>query len=188
MAAAHDWETIRLISDTCVSVIRDRSISSAYGLYLSEHNAPPKLTCFFSPIISEKLRQDFDKYHIDANKLWLYSGLGDFYSQLSRLLTVCRETDELKQYVEKANSKLSEIFEEYHSNDFDYIRHLRNVVAHGKVAFDTEECLMHFIDTRHDGSTSAEFTLDHQQVSELIEILLHDVLLSYLSDIGWALS
>lgn len=188
MVSTHDQEVIRLISDICVSVIRDRSISSAYGKYISIFNRSPELTCFFSQTITDKLQRDFDRYGIDINRLCLYSGLGDFYSQLSRLLMLCRETNELKQYVEEANSKLSIIIGAQGSDESAYIRHLRNAVAHGRVDFDTRRGLIHFIDMRRDGSKSAEYILDSQQINEIIEILLSDVLLKYLLDIGWSLS
>lgn len=188
MESAYNLENIRLISDICISVLRDRSISSSYGYYLSICNEAPDLTLFFSPLLSKKLMNDFENYGIKIDGLCLYSGLGDLYSQLTRLLILCRESTELKPYVEAANIRIGKIAGVHMSKDDAYIRHLRNAVMHERIEFEPRKGLVIFVDKRHDGTNTAEFIFNSQQLNELIEILLSDVLLKYLSDIGWSLS
>lgn len=182
------------IAETCITVIRDRTISSLYGseCYRSWviHGVKPSLCSILSSSTVTILNKTYERYGIDLEEITLYSGIGDLYSQLARLLIACRETQKLQPFVEKANSKISSM--KICSTKYvegDHIRHLRNSVCHGRVRIELDDdpfqSQIIFVDKRPDGLETARYSMNAEQLAEVIEMVLSDILLTFLNQIGW---
>lgn len=182
------------IAETCITVIRDRTISSLYGLecYRSWviHGVKPSLCSILSSSTVTILNKTYERYGIDLEEITLYSGIGDLYSQLARLLIACRETPELRPLVMNANNKLSnmKICSEMYIKE-NHIRHLRNSVCHGNVEIQLDnnpfQSQIVFVDKRRHGDETARYSMDPEQLADVIELILSDILLAFLNQIGW---
>lgn len=194
-----------LISSVVMSVIRDRSLSSAYGFFLAllkEEGAVdevPSLDSFFAEITATRLRMDIEKVlGKDALSLPLYSDEGDLFGQLARLLVVCNETLFRRDtaLIEKADEKIAQIDFGHDVADGRYIRHLRNAVLHShfEVLLDKDnpfKTVIHFWDAKPKTDPpviTGDYRFTADSLNELIGILINDVCLEYLSNIGWILA
>lgn len=123
---------VSMIASMVISVIRDRSLSSAYGYYLSLIKdqtgsiAAPPLDDFFSSTVAKRLRLDMRRLGEESEHIVLYSDMGDLFSQLSRLLIACNErlADE-EGIIVQADEKIGSLEFSRQVNDGSYIKHLR---------------------------------------------------------------
>lgn len=188
-----------LIASTVLSVVRERSISSAYGLYMkmlqdSGCDELPPYEDFFAPCVEKRLKLDIEeRLGKGALNLPLYSGEGDLFSQLSRLLVLCNETLSKKtpELINEANKKIGALDFPHQANNNEYIRHLRNAVLHGHFEVSANENIpfeniLHFWDEKN-GNETGNFFFNAESLNAVIDILLNDVCLAYLNEIGWTL-
>ncbi len=176
---------VSMIASMVISVIRDRSLSSAYGYYLSLIKdqtgsiAAPPLDDFFSSTVAKRLRLDMRRLGEESEHIVLYSDMGDLFSQLSRLLIACNErlADE-EGIIVQADEKIGSLEFSRQVNDGSYIKHLRNAVLHGHFSAQVDvdspfNTVLHFWDVNpRNGQTTAEFNFTVESLNDVIEILL----------------
>jgi len=192
-----------LISSTVLSVVRDRSISSAYGLFLKMlaeegvGGAPP-LDAIFSDKMANCMRANIvSNLGSGALALPLYSGEGDLLGQLARLLVVCNErlAHENAELIERADAAIGALGIEAMARNGEYVKHLRNAVLHGHFEAirneeDPFETIIHFWDVnmrKREGRKTGDYRLTISDLNSIIDILINDVCLKYLKHIGWEL-
>lgn len=140
-------EQMSFITNTVVSVIRDRVISGSYGFLASELrnsnlNCAPKQSypedllsaLFDANLVKEISRRIFEIFpNTNVVTCPIYTTDADLISQLFRLLSVLREnTPFMDPYIDKLNASIKEMnfqYERWTKYD-DIIRHLRNTVCH----------------------------------------------------------
>ena len=73
----------------------------------------------------------------------------------------------------------------------NHIRHLRNSVCHGNVTIELDSnpfrTQVVFIDKRKNGTETARYSMTSDQLAKVIDIILADVLLVFLRQIGWSI-
>ena len=187
-------EEANFIAETCITVIRDRTISSLYGFECNRNGAmygtKPSLCTILSHSAVEVLNETYKRYDIDLDDLTIYAGIGDLYSQLARLLIACRETSGLRPLVADANKRLSsmKICSEAYIKE-NHIRHLRNSVCQGNVKIQLDnnplQSQIVFVDKRRNGTETARYSMNSEQLANVIEMILSEILLAFLNQIGW---
>lgn len=192
------------IASTVLSVVRDRSISSAYGLFLAKtlevggRIVIPPLDVFFSEKVGKRLAIDItEKLGGGALNLPLYSGEGDLLGQLSKLLIVCNEkiSSDNPKLIDNANKSIKALGFEASIDDGQYVKHLRNAIHHGhfealKDDKDPLQAKLHLWDKQPRGKceTTADYKLSGKDLSSIIDVLIEKVCLEYLDQIGWELA
>lgn len=201
LATMSSEQNASLIANTILSIVRDRSISSAYGLLvkimqdegLSE--SLPSISCFFSDELTDRLKKDItEKLGERALNLPLYSGEGDLLGQLARILVICNEILSQKRHdlIDKADEEIGHLGS-CTIDDGAYVRHLRNAVLHGHFNVDVDgqdpfSSIIHFWDINpHKNGKAVDLRLNIEDLNNVIDILIKDVCLTYLKGIGWSL-
>lgn len=189
------------IASIVISVIRDRSLSSSYGLYLSHIKnetgdlAAPPLEDFFSNKMAERLELDLRK-RLGENgaKVVLYADLGDLFGQLSRLLIACNEIlEDQTEIIDRANARIDSLNFSRQVNNTSHIRHLRNAVLHGHFFIAVDESnpfgtILRFQDANPNSNRiTADYSFTAEDLNAVIDILV-DVCLRYLEAIGWEIA
>ena len=187
-------EEANFIAETCITVIRDRTISSLYGFECYRngemYGTKPSLCTILSHSAVEALNETYKRYDIDLDDITIYARIGVLYSQLARLLIACREIPKLQPLVENANSKISsmKICSEAYIEE-NHIRHLRNSVCHGNVELQLDDNPLQsqivFVDKRRNGTETARYSMDSEQLANVIEVIHSEILLTFLNQIGW---
>ncbi|MEG0503930.1 MAG: hypothetical protein RR547_04740 [Raoultibacter sp.] len=185
-----------LIASTLMSIVRDRAISGLYGYICAESGSfSVPVERVFTADFSLRLKHEFSKYGANPSEdLTLYSGEGDFISQLSRLLMLCNEKSELLEtYVNKANASIANLhIETDYLSGNDYIRHMRNAVLHGRFKVLPDDSKIVLLDVgihkKKVSKITAKITITSDELAEIFRILMKDVYKQYLDDIGWEIS
>ena len=182
-----------MIAEVVLSVIRDRSISSLYGFQAFQQGRFPSVSEVFNSFYSQRVVSDLERHAKKASRQPLYSGAGELLGQLCRLLLVCKERGVLAPYITKANERLAQLeIKTTFMSDGDYVRHLRNAIMHCRyeVQVDPDDFLrtqLVFLDLRNGGNEiSGMITVSPEQLNETLNILIDDICLRYLTDIGWS--
>lgn len=185
-----------LITQIAISIIRDRAISNLYGCQMKAAkrelglDVPPQPKDVFTEQYAEQINSALRGYGITQELPLMYAGWGELYSQFSRILILCNEFDNLEKYIENANESISELnLDTQCMNDTDYVRHIRNSTMHGRIIRQLDpnnpfESKLEFIDKSRKGTT-AIIRITTPQFNKIIDILLEEVCLEYLKDIGW---
>lgn len=194
MAIDVDPEILKksFVASTVLSVVRDRSISSAYGLYCAKieqvggnQGVVPPIEEFFSGKMSKKLERDISTQLCDsALRDPLYGGEGDLLGQLARLLIVVSTMVEDEALVTAANERIGAIGFEGSLRRGDFIRFLRNAIAHAHIEILPpkhvgESYRIKFTNQKNSEAGSA-IVLDSEGLASVINVLVNDVCLSYL--------
>lgn len=184
------------IASMVLSVLRDRAISSCYGacaeIYLGECGAYPPYKAIFQDKVVAELEWKIGSWcGKDALLLPLYSGEGDMYGMLGRLMIACNELidkDECAKIIGTCNKRIAETGCVVTQKDDEHLRHLRNAVVHGRVEIDNDpenpfQSIMIFSDV-HNGSTNTRFEFTAFTLNDVIDILI-DTCLECLKASGW---
>ena len=71
----------------------------------------------------------------------------------------------------------------------NHIRHLRNSVCHGNVKIQLDnnplQSQIVFVDKRRNGTETARYSMNSEQLANVIEMILSEILLAFLNQIGW---
>lgn len=179
-----------------LSVLRDMAIAGLYGFKAEDGvsgAAYPTLNEVFVPEYAERIEAVVGELEsVHGFGYPVYTGIGDLVGYLARLLIFVRESSELKPYLQSANNQISTVglVVEY-TNDSDYLRHLRNSIAHARFAVlvDPEnpfESKLVFLDLAGgDKKVTAKITATADQLMSVIRIVIHEVYEVFLSDAGW---
>lgn len=121
----------------------------------------------------------------------LYGGEGDFLGQLSRLLILCNESPDLKDYVVEANRRIGKLnLDADYIKDNQYIRCLRNSVLHGLFKYeidvdDWKATKIIFLDVnKYAKKVTGKMVVTTEQLAGIMNIV-KEVYVKYLAEIGW---
>lgn len=198
---ASEIEEANALSNVMLSVVRDMTISGYYGyLYAEKYNnlkAPLFSDIFTSGLcgaLEERLK-DLDS--VDNVEIDLYGTHGDLLGWLSRLLLYCRENEHLAKHIIAADQLIEElaISAWFHDGKKEYLRHLRNAIAHSRFTVrvnekDWEKSEIVFIDVKPSfkgkGDTmTAEIITTSSQLISILKIIIAEVYDKRLMEIDW---
>lgn len=194
----NDAQKYSLIAHTVLSVVRDIAISSAYGCYMDALKKTgcldevPPLEDFFSHELAGVIKERVEKQcGPQALSNYLFSGEGDFFGQLSRLLIICYEIiGSSSPIIKEADEKIAALDFPREMIDGQYIRRLRNAVVHGHFTTESDGAqnrrIVLWDQLPGDGEETARFSFDADAIQKTINILIEDVCLKYLKQVGWA--
>lgn len=196
-----EWEC-SLVASTVVGVLRDRAVSSCYGRLAEKSigtNGCPAVPydAIFHPNVVKQIEESFTTIHFitEAQPYPLYGHESDLIGQLSRLLIVCKEGDSLdeetRDFINRRISGLN--ITTTNMKDGNYIRHLRNAVAHGRFGAVVDEqdpmnnSKLVFVDVNiSEKSVTAIIEMNADQLNGIIDALIKGMA-DYLKRVGWIL-
>lgn len=179
-----------------LSVLRDMAIAGLYGLKTEGSMsgvAYPTLNEVFVPEYAEHIASVVGELEVVHSFDYpIYTNIGDLVSYLARLLIFVRERGELQPYLQSANNQIGAIgLAIEHASDADYLRHLRNSIAHARFTVlvnpdDPFESKFVFLDLGDRGNkVTAKITATAEQLMCVIRIIIHDVYEVFLADAEW---
>lgn len=189
-------EEADLIGNTILSVLRDFGLGGHYGKMLYNGGGvavtPTLATVYQSGYVEAVAAELASLDVVKTADVLLYTGWGDMIGSLSRLLVVARETAVLTPLLAAANIEIAKLgIEATHMVDNDYIRHLRNAVAHARFGVEITEgdpfaSKIVFIDAdQRAHKITAKVKLTGEQLAQMMRIMIHEVFEKYLLEVGW---
>lgn len=189
-------EEADLIGNIVLSVLRDLGVGGCYGKALfgsGEALVLPALATIYQPEYVDAIVVELKSVAIvDSPEVLLYTGWGDMLGNLSRLLVIARETSVLKSFLEAANARIATLgLEVSLMRDGNFLRHLRNAVAHGRFGVEVNQAdpftsKVVFLDVNPRAKTiTAKIKVTGEQLSEVMRIVIHEVFEKYLLQVGW---
>jgi len=188
-------EEANLIGNIVLSVLRDFGVGGHYGKALSDAGAlvAPALATIYQPEYVDAVATELTSVAVVSSpEVLLYTGWGDMLGNLSRLLVIARETSALQPLLTAANAKIATLgLEVSQMSDDNFIRHLRNAVAHARFGVEVNESdpftsRIVFIDIDPRArKITAKIKVTGEQLARVMRIVIHEVFEQYLLQVGW---